>query len=141
MQNSKTQNPNSKQVEPNYQDELDVLEAVATLEKKYGEKLLTDEQKEKLAGAGRVAVAPEAKKLILSQSETLNAEKLADVYVYAMRRVLEKALIEKKHYCSVEEWNSYSDDYKETLLKLFFYVYFGVKETEMKQKLENIFRN
>ena len=31
--------------EPNYQDELDVYEAVAKLEKKYGKKFLTDEQR------------------------------------------------------------------------------------------------
>jgi hypothetical protein len=40
--------------EPLYQDELDVYEAVAKLEKKYGKKLLTDEQKEKLVVAGRM---------------------------------------------------------------------------------------
>lgn len=41
--------------EPNYQDELDVYEAVLKLEEKYGKKFLTDEQRVKLEKAGRIS--------------------------------------------------------------------------------------
>lgn len=42
--------------EPNYQDELDVYEAVLKLEEKYGKKFLTEEQREKLEKAGRTQI-------------------------------------------------------------------------------------
>lgn len=51
MSDNNLSRPKPQPPEPYYQDELDVLEAVAKLEKKYGKELLTKEQREKLSNA------------------------------------------------------------------------------------------
>ena len=139
---AQTPNESKKPVvhDPFLADELDVLEAVASLEKKYGKKILTDEQREKLSAArhnlgnlGSTEEKVSIKKLVN------DPQKATEVFMFALHRLVERLLIYSYDYCTESEWKNKNAELKGKVVSLFFYIIFGIKEQEMRNWLMGVF--
>jgi len=103
--------------EPFYQDELDVYEAVAKLEEKYGKKILTDEQREKLKKGGRINSKAEN-----TQNRSERAQRAVDLIMGGVKLSIEDKL---KQQFGENSWTNFSNDTKEKLYWDLFNFQFG----------------
>ena len=112
---SKAQSP-----EPNYQDELDVYEAVLKLEEKYGKKLLTEGQREKLERAGRDGGG-------IKLSRELAIKNAYEVVGY----LLKKAKNSRGKHFSDSVWNGLNKVQKNDVVEGIFLKEYGIKSKDL----------
>jgi hypothetical protein len=114
--------------DPFYGDELDVLEALSILEKKYGKKLLTEAQEEKLLFS-RNKKSNEVKKA----RGTKNSD---DLVKYVLEEALVDYLVKEKYYTR-EQWGAKTEIQKVHLLDMYCFGLLGMELREWIQQVKN----
>jgi hypothetical protein len=109
--------------EPFYQDELDVLEAVLKLEKKYGKTFLTEEQRGKLEGSGRVGG---------NHMRKMNRESMVRVADGVVGNLLSRLEAELPEIFSGEDWGELSVKEKMDARKIMFSMIFGMSPEQFR---------
>ena len=138
---SKSKQKHQQVQDPFLQDELDVYEAVLKLEEDYGKEILTENQKKKLLSAREHLSKLKTKKSTKVRLEEAggDAEKVAEMMILAMKRVVETLLISEYEYCSLEEWQKKSPELKSKVINLFFYMVYEIREDVLREKLIEAF--
>lgn len=120
------------------EEELDVLEAVYKIGKEKGLELLRPEQVKKLRDGGRmegekamVHGAINGKSLKRSEAQ-VNAIKMADLFIFTLKKSVERILLEEENYCTPEEWRKKSIELRSRVVDVFFYLFYGMKESELR---------
>lgn len=125
-------------------EELDVWEALYQLEKRHGKVILKPEQKEKLQKhrgyLEKVNQLPTVKKDVLEKNSGTE-DKVVEILLVGLRKGVESTLIHVLNYCSVGEWNKKDDLVKSKVLNLFYYLFYGVSEEQMRGQLQKMFIN
>jgi hypothetical protein len=74
----------------------------------------------------------------LINSQPANSKTLAQLFLYALRQVTLKNLILVDKYCTEAEWRNKDPFVKDRLYKIFAYLYFGIKEEDLKKSLHKL---
>jgi len=89
-----------------YQDELDVYEALFNMEKKEGKKLLTDEQRNKLIQSGRMTNSGEGS---YKKGTRFDMKKMKQTYEIVSGLLVRMDQYKRRFY-SDEAWDNYSEE-------------------------------
>jgi hypothetical protein len=126
------------------EEELDVLLPIYILGQSKDWDFLSPEQVKKLVDNDRLrwtnsgfyeAVGFEK----LGEIKRDNPSLMVDVFMSLLINAFEKALIEKLHYCPVEEWESKDNNAKRVVDNLVFYMTFRIKLDELPEKMFNAY--
>ena len=124
--------------EPFYQDELDVYEAVAKLEEKYGRKILTEEQREKLRKGGRTGGTKKTdqdstkEEIRTKLSFSGVNEKQAGWLVAGLRAKIKSDMAK---YLGEQGWSGFTEKQKQYAISCYFRLVYGVTEFQLTSLL------
>jgi len=122
-------NKNKQKITPaSHGDELDVLEALYSIEEKSEKKLLTDDQRKALILSGRT----EQPKL----GKHDNIQKVIDMVILGLEQ---RALVGARERAGEEFWGTLTDIDKKRLIFNYFTIYFGTTPSSVKSSLQNIY--
>ena len=109
-------------------DELDVLEALYSIENKLNKNLLSNNQRKTLETSGRI------KKPIIKTKKNIN--KIADMVVVGLKQ---RALLGARKEVGDELWKSLSKVDKKRLVFNYFSIYFGITPSGLRSSLQNAY--
>ncbi|OGV97151.1 hypothetical protein A2W24_00395 [Microgenomates group bacterium RBG_16_45_19] len=137
QKNHQPSNTNQPQPhDPFLADELDVLEAVAKLEQKYGKKILTEEQRGKLLQArrGEGGQTAEVSVTKINQLKSIGGigQKEAEWLVAALRAKLKNDI---SNNLGKYSWDSFSEKQKQYVISCYFQLVYGTSEYHLAELL------
>ena len=107
------------------------------IEKEKDKEILSKEQKIRLFNA-RKSLNKNKKNLPSSTVKNVSNGDLVNILMLGLEKSVVSIMIELFDYCSWDEWKSKDKALKLKLTELFFYLYFGVKNFEMKTKIAEV---
>lgn len=135
----------SKQNGISLEQELDILLPIFILGQSKEWDFLSPEQVKKLVDGERIRWVNNLGLYEIVDLDKLGETKwenpalMVDIFMSTLLNAFEKALIEKLHYCSPEEWESKNEETKWAVDKLVFYMTFVIKLEELPDKMLNAF--